>query len=102
MKYFALGDSETLLGFSLAGVDGALVTTPEEAKVRFEQIISDPEIGVLIITTPIAQMIREQVDAYMLRASFPLVVELPSPFELGSTAPTDLKKLASRAIGVKL
>ncbi len=99
MEYFAIGDEDTVLGFSLVGVSGISASTKEEAESAWAKALEDKENGVIIITSDVAEMIRMTVDRYLFSESFPLVVEIPS--SKGGASP-DLRTLVNEAIGVSI
>lgn len=100
MNYFVIGDEDTVLGFSLVGVFGMQATTAEQAKQAWDKALENPEHGIIIITTEVADMIRPIVNRYLFSESFPLVVEIPSA-NAKAGAP-DLRSLVNQAIGVSL
>ena len=100
MKIFVIADEDTVIGFSLAGVQGMIVTTEEETRNAFDQIIQMDDVGVLLITERVAQMIRQKVDNWIIGRGQPLIVEIPDsqgPLE-GRRTPHEFVK---SAIGVK-
>ncbi|NCC14361.1 MAG: ATPase [Spirochaetia bacterium] len=100
MKYFVIGDEDTVLGFSLVGVFGMQATNAEQAKRAWDKALEDPDNGIIIITDTVASLIRVTVDRYLFSESFPLVVEIPSPNS--KEGRTDLRTLVNQAIGVSL
>ena len=99
MEYFVIGDSDTVLGFSLVGVNGIAVSTEAEAMAAWDKALEDKEHAVIIITSAAAGMIRSTVDRFLFSETFPLVVEIPSP---GGEKGPDLRELVNEAIGVSL
>ena len=101
MKYYVIGDEDTVLGFGMVGVDGSIVNTVDEAKIAIKRAIDDKSIGIIIITERIANFIRDTVDRYVFTLSFPLIVEVPD-----RTGPLKGKKsirdAVNSAIGIKL
>ena len=100
MKYFVIGDEDTVLGFSLVGVFGMQATNEQQAKLAWEKAFEDPQVGIIIITDEAASLIRTVVERYILSETFPLVVEIPSPHS--KEGHTDLRTLVNKAIGVSL
>ena len=100
MKYFVIGDEDTVLGFSLVGVFGMQATTSEQAMQAWNKALEDPEVGIIVITDGVAALIRGLVDRYLFSESFPLVVEIPSAHS--KEGPPDLRSLVNQAIGVSL
>jgi V/A-type H+-transporting ATPase subunit F len=101
MKYFVIGDEDTVLGFDLVGVRGRVVRGPEETREVFSAALSDQEVGIVIITERTADMIRQEVDRYQFTERFPLVVEIPD-----RKGPKEdragIREMVNAAIGVKL
>jgi len=77
LKFYVIGDEETVLGFRLAGVLGEVVRTPEEAGQALEEAFQEENLGVIIIPERIASEIRHHVDRYMYKTTFPLIIEIP-------------------------
>ncbi len=101
MKYFVIGDEDTVIGFGLSGVQGKIVQNSEEASRVFHDVLKQGEIGIIIITEKIADMIRAEVDAFMFSEQFPLLVEIPDRNGHMPGRPA-LRELAAKAIGIKL
>lgn len=77
MKFFVLADEDIVLGFRYVGVEGEIVSDPEEAKEAFERALKIPNIGILIITEKIMHVLHEDVLKWQLESSYPLIVEIP-------------------------
>ena len=101
MRYFVIGDEDTVLGFRLAGVEGKEVNTPAEAEIAFDKAIDDHDNGILIITERVAELIRSRVDRLLFTQAFPLILEIPD--RLGKIeGKLGLKEMVNRAIGVSV
>ena len=101
MKFYVIGDEDTVLGFRLAGVEGEVVRTPEEASRSLERAFQEEGLGVIIIPERIAAEIRQHVDRYVYKTSFPLIIEIPDRLgpmeERGS-----IREMIRAAVGVSL
>ena len=100
MRTIVIADEDTVLGFSLAGVQGIIVSTEEETRNAFEQVTRRNDAGIVVITERVAQHIREAVDKWVIGGGQPLIVEIPDkqgPLE-GRRTPHEFVK---SAIGVK-
>ena len=101
MKYFIIGDEDSVLGFGMVGVKGKLVSNAQEAEEAFQSVLQDREVGIVVITERIAELIRPQVDRYMFTEVFPLIVEIPD--RLGQiVGKLNLRETVNRAIGIRL
>lgn len=101
MKVLVIGHPEAVLGFSLAGVNGQAVTTAAEANQALDAALSSRDVGIVLVTQNVAQMMQARVEYLKLRSTVPLVVEIPSP----AGVPADQQSLGEvvlRAIGIKL
>ena len=101
MKYYIIGDEDTVLGFGMVGVEGTVITTAEEAEQAFNDALQSQEIGILIITEQAAEMIRTQVDEYLFSERFPLIVEIPNRTGRVPEKPS-LREMVNQAIGIQL
>ena len=77
MKFYVIGDEETVLGFQLVGIEGEVVTSAEEATAALKKAFETEGLGIVVITERIAEMIRQQVDQYVYKTTFPLIIEIP-------------------------
>lgn len=101
MNYFVIGDQDTVLGFSLAGVDGVAVTCQEETNNAFTEAISKENIAIIVITEKCASWIRERLEHYLFTKDFPLIVEIPDRSGSDPHRPS-LKQMINAAIGIKI
>ncbi len=101
MKYFVIGDEDTVLGFGMVGVGGSVATTVAEAQAAFDAAMADRDIGILVITERSAQLIRPRVDRLLFSDDFPLIVEIPDRRGRMPDRPT-VRETVNSAIGIKL
>jgi len=101
MKYFVIGDEDTVLGFGMVGVRGRSAEDRDEASAAFEEAISDSGIGIIIMTEKTADMIRHKVDRYLFTREFPLIVEIPDRHGRDPNKP-GLREMVNRAIGIQV
>jgi V/A-type H+/Na+-transporting ATPase subunit F len=101
MKILIIGHPNAVLGFSLAGVHGKAVTTPDEVNQALDTALAAKDIGIILITQAVARLIQARVEDLKLHSTIPLVVEIPSP-EGASPDERSLSEIVLRAIGIKL
>lgn len=101
MKYSIIGDEDTVLGFEMVGVSGKIVHDADEAQRAFAATLGDQEVGIVIITERVADMIRATVDKYLFTMSFPLICEIPDRKGRTPGRP-DIREMVNAAIGIKL
>jgi V/A-type H+-transporting ATPase subunit F len=101
MDYYIIGDEDAVLGFRLVGVHGQTAASREQAEAAFREAIQNENIGIIIITERVAELIRPLVNRYLFREKFPLIVEVQD--RLGPMAgKSDIRSLVNEAIGIKL
>jgi len=101
VKYYVIGDEDTVLGFGMVGVDGRAVSDAAEAEAAFDAATADSEVGILVVTERAAELIRPRVDRYLFSDEFPLIVEIPDRRGRMPGRPTT-REMVNKAIGIKL
>lgn len=100
MRIYVIGNQDAVLGFALVGVGGRIVTDAQEVKGALDASLADRSIGLLLITSDVAEYARERVDALKVSSFAPLVVEVPG--QQAGERPPSLKDLVQRAVGISL
>ncbi len=101
MKFFCIGDEDTVRGFRLAGIEGHVVSDAEQAETALANVVRRRDAGVVIVTDAIAAKIREQVDEVRLKCERPLLVEIPGP-EGPIAERKSLRQLVQEAVGIRI
>lgn len=101
MKVLVIGHQEAVLGFSLAGVNGRAVSSAQEADKALDEVLAAKDIGIVLVTQDIAQLLPERIEHLKLHSTIPLVVEIPSPAGVPEDQPS-LSEVVLKAIGIKL
>lgn len=101
MKFFCIGDADTVRGFSLAGIAGRAVETAREAAEALEWAAGRPGLGIVIVTDAVAGDIRDQVDALRTGQGTPLVVEVPGP-DGPMPGRKTLREFVQEAVGIRI
>ena len=101
MKYSIIADEDTVLGFEMVGVSGHAVQNPKEADRAFHAVLKDRQIGIVIMTERVADMIRPLVDRYLFTQTFPLIVEIPDRKGRPADRP-GIRERVNAAIGIRL
>jgi V/A-type H+-transporting ATPase subunit F len=101
MRYFVIGDDDTVLGFGMVGVQGRVVEDAAQAASAFAAAIAWSDAGIVIITERAADLIRPRVTEYSFRKEFPLIVEIPDRRGRIKGRPS-IRETVNAAIGVKL
>jgi V/A-type H+/Na+-transporting ATPase subunit F len=77
VKFFCIGDPDTVAGFRLAGITGQVASGPEQTRIALDHISSHPDYGIIIITEKLAEGIRGKIEAMRQSRERPLIIEIP-------------------------
>ena len=104
MKMYLISDNvDTLTGMRLAGVDGVVVHERDELKEVIEKAMSDPEIGIVLLTdiSAVNSTKPELIDEIKLERKMPLLIEIPDRHGTGRKKDF-ITSYVNEAIGLKL
>lgn len=102
MRAFVVSDNhDTLVGMRLAGIQGCLAHTGEEASRAVMEVLKKKDIAVLAITEKAAALIPGVMQTLRERGELPLVIEIPDRFGT-NRGPGFLTRYVQEAIGVKM
>jgi len=99
MKIVVIGSESLRLGFHSAGAEFIAVEDPQETLACILDVCSRQEVGLILITTTLAQLLRRNLDHIRSSQSFPLILEIPDLTEPKVERPEVLSSL-SRAMGL--
>jgi V/A-type H+-transporting ATPase subunit F len=101
MKVLVIGHPDAVLGFSLAGVGGRVATTADEVNQALDEAQASKDLGIVLVTQDVAQLIPARMERLKLRSTVPLVVEIPSRGSV-TEEQESLGDIVLRAIGIRL
>jgi vacuolar-type H+-ATPase subunit F/Vma7 len=101
MKVLVIGHPDAVLGFSLAGVGGRVATTAAEVNQALDDAQSSRDVGIVLVTQDVAELIPARMEHLKLRSTVPFVVEIPSRGGVPE-GQASLGEIVLRAIGIKL
>jgi V/A-type H+/Na+-transporting ATPase subunit F len=101
MKVLVIGHPEAVLGFSLAGVSGRVAATAAEVNQALDDVQASKDVGIVLVTQDVAQLIPARMEHLKLRSTIPLVVEIPAQGGVPE-GQESLGEIVLRAIGIKL
>ncbi len=101
MKVLVIGHPEAVLGFSLAGVSGRVATNAAEVNQALDDVQASKDVGIVLVTQDVAQLIPARMEHLKLRSTIPLVVEIPAQGGVPE-GQESLGEIVLRAIGIKL
>ena len=101
MRYFVISDNtDTHVGLRLAGIEGVVVRSREEALAALDQVFDDPTVGILLITESLAEQCADKLAPRKMEGRTPLVVEIPDRH--GVRAKDAITRYIREAIGAKM
>lgn len=78
MRMYLISDNvDTQVGMRLAGVDGVVVHQADEVLKALKETVSDEEIGIVLMTSKLVDLCREEVYSIKQNQHRPLIVEIP-------------------------
>ena len=97
-------DSETALGFALAGVEVFAVDDDETARDRLLDLLADPGVGLIAVGEGIVRRLDDGLRRRIETSYRPLVVSLPAggPVAPFATRREYLAALVRRAVGFQI
>lgn len=102
MRMFLISDNiDTFTGMRLAGVEGVVVHEKSEIKTALDNVLSNPDIGIILITEKLGKEIPEVIDDIKLNRTFPLLLEIPDRHGSGRRADF-ITSYINEAIGIKI
>ena len=100
MKIRIVGDSFTVDTFRLIGVQGVVAEDGEAAKIQIERVLSEDDLGIVLVSQTLADQLGDAFERYMERRSLPLILSLPDRVTRGKGA-EKLAALVESAIGIR-
>jgi len=101
MKSYLLTESkDTLVGMRLAGVKGEQVESKAQLLNCIRAKMADNETGILIITSKVVDLAREEIMSKKLASKDMLIIEIPSAEE--SFDNDYITRYIRESIGVKI
>ena len=102
MKMYLISDNvDTYTGMRLAGVDGVVVHERGELYEALQNVITDKEVGIVLLTEKFGREFPEIIDDIKLKRKMPLLVEIPDRHGTGRKKDF-ITSYVNEAIGLKL
>ncbi|PLW80831.1 V-type ATP synthase subunit F [Candidatus Woesearchaeota archaeon] len=94
-KIIAVGSTEFIMGFKLAGVNAIETDTPTPI---FEKLLKDQEVGIIVTDDKTINLVDEKVKENALESVKPVTVVLSQD----SSGQEALQKMIKKSLGVDL
>lgn len=102
MKSFLISDNkDTMVAMRLSGISGVILHEKEEIISQIIEVLNDKNIGILILTEAIFEIVQDEVMNIKLKRTYPLIVEIPDRF--GQRREENyITRYINESVGVKL
>ncbi|MFH0836162.1 MAG: V-type ATP synthase subunit F [Candidatus Micrarchaeota archaeon] len=101
-KIAVLADSESLVGFKLAGITQAFECTRDNADERVNEVLEKHGIGLVILTRDLLDSLSAKTLKRVEDSTNPVVLTIPSKGAALGEGGEGLAEMVKRAIGVDL
>jgi V/A-type H+-transporting ATPase subunit F len=101
LKFYVIGDRQTVLGFRLVGIEGKTVEGREDALSALREAVEMKDTGIVLVTESIAGEIRDEVEARLYGIGFPLVLEIPDASGPAEDRP-EIEEIVRKAVGISI
>lgn len=100
MRISVVGDYDTVMGFSFAGIKEKRVVNEKNVKSAMEDLMKKDDIGLIIITERMAEIVRSDIEEWREKL-YPIIVEIPD--KMGTIDRKDpIISLIKRTVGVDI
>ncbi|BDR92603.1 V-type ATP synthase subunit F [Vulcanisaeta souniana] len=82
MRAVVLGDEHTVYTFRLMGFEGKVVGENEDVLSLIKELSLEEGVGAILITSDLADRVREDFDKLRLKMRKPMLIEIPSLKEM--------------------
>lgn len=101
-KIAVIGDIDTVTGFRLVGVsECATPKSPDETRELLNSFFRDPNMGLIIITEPLAKDVEDTV-VELSQSPVPVILLISDRSGSTGTYEAILKELIRRAVGIEI
>lgn len=102
MKFYLISDNvDTKMGMRIAGIEGVVANSAEEAVSALNAAADDENIAVVLMTEKLVSLCHDKVYDIKLNRRRPLIVEIPDR-HVNSGAIDAISRYVEEAIGIKL
>lgn len=102
MKMYLISDNiDTQVGMRLAGIDGCVLHESEEIQKKIEEVITDSDLGILLMTEKAAAAVKSYLDNLKINLHQPLIIEIPDRHGSRDIAGS-INRMVQESIGLKL
>ena len=77
MRFYVIGDRDTVIGFSLVGVEGTKANSDIEACRSLKNALNCKDIGIILISERLAKKIQPTINELMAQKKCSLILQIP-------------------------
>lgn len=101
MRFYLISDNnDAHMGMRLSGIPGVVLHTREELIAEIGKVLSDPGIGILLVTEKLANLAKDHINGIKTDSKLPLIVEIPDRHSAGKKR-NAINAYINEALGVK-
>jgi vacuolar-type H+-ATPase subunit F/Vma7 len=100
LKIRVIGNLQAVQGFALVGLSGVNAKTEIEINQALDEAMGDKEVGIIVLTSEAANLIRKRFISLQSRSEPPELLEIPGP-EGGSSGLNSMRALVQDNIGMR-
>ncbi len=101
MRVRVIGDRLVTELFALAGIRGEAVQTAEEVGAAIDRCIGDSGVGVILVTSSMANKLGDRFKKYLQRRKLPLVLRIPDRENREGSA-GEIREYLQKTLGIRL
>lgn len=102
MRFYLLSDNaDTLMGMRLAGIEGQVLHEEREVREKLSKIMSDPNVGVVLMTNKLISLCPDLVDDLKLNCKKTLIVEISDRHGAGQLSES-ITRYVREAVGINI
>jgi V/A-type H+-transporting ATPase subunit F len=79
LKIRVIGHLQAVQGFALVGLSGVNAKNEAEINQALDEAMSDKEVGIVVLTSEAANLIRKRFVSLQSRSELPELLEIPGP-----------------------
>ena len=101
MKFYIIGDKDTVTGFSLVGIEGTVAHSQADSLRSLRQALNRNDIGIILITERLGREIQPILDELISQKKCTLILQIPDlkgPLKSRKT----VEEFVLSALGVKV
>lgn len=101
MRFYIIGDKDTVMAFSLLGIEGAVVDLRIDILNALHRAIKNREIGIILITEILAERIKDVLNDILIKKKCHLILQIP---DINGPIPGkySVEDFAYSALGMKI